>query len=73
MLIYSNVSNKGKKVLLIDEDPQGNATSGVGVNKMQEKSIYDVIVNETGLEETIVASSIKKLWVCPSNINLAGA
>lgn len=67
------LAKKGKKVLLIDEDPQGNATSGVGVNKMQEKSIYDVIVNETGLEETIVASSIKKLWVCPSNINLAGA
>lgn len=67
------LAKKGKKVLLIDEDPQGNATSGVGVNKMQEKSIYDVIVNETGVEETIVASSIKKLWVCPSNINLAGA
>lgn len=67
------LAKKGKKVLLIDEDPQGNATSGVGVNKMQEKSIYDVIVNETGVEEAIVASNIKKLWVCPSNINLAGA
>ena len=67
------LAKKGKKVLLIDEDPQGNATSGVGVNKMQEKSIYDVIVNDTQVEETIVASSIKKLWVCPSNINLAGA
>lgn len=67
------LAKKGKKVLLIDEDPQGNATSGVGVNKMQEKSIYDVIINETGIEETIVQSSIKKLYVCPSNINLAGA
>lgn len=67
------LAKKGKKVLLIDEDPQGNATSGVGVNKMQEKSIYDIIVNETQIEETIVASNIKKLWVCPSNINLAGA
>lgn len=67
------LAKKGKKVLLIDEDPQGNATSGVGVNKMQEKSIYDVIINETGVEETIVQSSVKKLWVCPSNINLAGA
>ena len=67
------LAKKGKKVLLIDEDPQGNATSGVGVNKMQEKSIYDVIINETEMEETIVQSSIKKLWVCPSNINLAGA
>lgn len=67
------LAKKGKKVLLIDEDPQGNATSGVGVNKMQEKSIYDVIINETEVEETIVQSSVKKLWVCPSNINLAGA
>ena len=67
------LAKKGKKVLLIDEDPQGNATSGVGVNKKQEKSIYDVIINETELEETIVESSIKKLFVCPSNINLAGA
>ena len=67
------LAKKGKKVLLIDEDPQGNATSGVGVNKNQEKSIYDVIINETELEETIVESSIKKLFVCPSNINLAGA
>lgn len=67
------LAKKGKKVLLIDEDPQGNATSGVGVNKNQEKSIYDVIINETELEETIVESGIKKLYVCPSNINLAGA
>lgn len=67
------LAKKNKKVLLIDEDPQGNATSGVGVNKEQEKSIYDVIINETELEEIIIESSIKKLYVCPSNINLAGA
>ena len=67
------LAKKGKKVLLIDEDPQGNATSGVGVNKEQEKSIYDVIINETEIEETIIKSNIKKLYVCPSNINLAGA
>ncbi len=67
------LAKKGKKVLLIDEDPQGNATSGVGVNKLQEKSTYDVIINETEIEEAIVESSIKKLFVCPANINLAGA
>lgn len=67
------LAKKGKKVLLIDEDPQGNATSGVGVNKMQEKSVYDVIINETEISETIIESGTKKLFVCPSNINLAGA
>lgn len=67
------LAKKGKKVLLIDEDPQGNATSGVGVNKAQEKSTYDVIINETKIEEVIIGSSVKKLDVCPSNINLAGA
>lgn len=67
------LAKKGKKVLLIDEDPQGNSTSGVGVNKNQEKSVYDVIITDTEISETIIESSIKKLYVCPSNINLAGA
>ena len=59
--------------MLIDEDPQGNATSGVGVNKTQDRSTYDIIINETEFEDAIVKSSVKKLDVCPSNINLAGA
>ena len=67
------LAKKGKKVLLIDSDPQGNATSGVGVDKNQEKSIYDVLVNDVEIEEAIVESSVKNLFVCPSNINLAGA
>ena len=67
------LAKKGKKILLIDADPQGNATSGVGINKMQEKSVYDVIINETEIEETVLETKVKKLFVCPSNINLAGA
>lgn len=67
------LAQKGKKVLLIDEDPQGNATSGLGINKNQPKSIYDVLINETTFEETILKTPIKNLYVCPSNINLAGA
>lgn len=67
------LAKKGKKVLLIDEDPQGNATSGVGVRKDLEKSIYDVIINDMDIEETIVKTDIKNLDICPSNINLAGA
>ena len=67
------LAKKGKKVLLIDSDPQGNATSGVGIDKNIEKSVYDVIINDTEIKEVIVQSPIKNLWVCPSNINLAGA
>lgn len=67
------LAKKGKKVLLIDEDPQGNATSGLGIDKNTEKSIYDVIINDIDIEEAIVQSPVKNLFVCPSNINLAGA
>lgn len=67
------LAKKGKKVLLIDADPQGNATSGLGVTKEIELSVYDVLINETSIEETLQETSIKNLKVCPSNINLAGA
>ena len=67
------LAKKNKKVLLIDLDPQGNATSGLGINKNTDKSIYDVIINDVEIEEAIIESPIKNLWVCPSNINLAGA
>ncbi|MCL2382785.1 MAG: AAA family ATPase [Oscillospiraceae bacterium] len=71
--ISATLAKKGKKVLLIDSDPQGNATSGIGVDKNVGKSIYDVIINDVAIEETIVESNVKNLFVCPSNINLAGA
>ena len=67
------LAKKGKKVLLIDADPQGNATSGLGVEKEVEFSTYDVLVNETAVKETIKNTMIKNLKICPSNINLAGA
>lgn len=67
------LAKKGKKVLLIDADPQGNATSGLGVNKDLEISLYDVLVNEEEIEKGIVKTNNKNLFVCPSNINLAGA
>ncbi len=67
------LAKRGKKVLLIDADPQGNATSGLGAEKEVEKSIYDVLVGDTQIEETLQDTAIKNLKVCPSNINLAGA
>ncbi len=67
------LAKKGKKILLIDADPQGNATSGLGVEKEVEFSTYDILVNETEMKETLQDTIIKNLKVCPSNINLAGA
>lgn len=67
------LAKKGKKVLLIDTDPQGNATSGVGVDKNVNYSVYDVLVDEIEMENTIVTTEMNNLDICPSNINLAGA
>ncbi len=67
------LAKKGKKVLLIDSDPQGNATSGVGVDKNLDKSVYDVIINDIDMNEAVVKTPIDNLFLCPSNINLAGA
>lgn len=67
------LAKKGKKVMLIDADPQGNATSGVGIETEMEKSVYEVLIEDVEIEETLLDSKIKNLKVCPSNINLAGA
>lgn len=68
------LGKRGKKTLLIDIDPQGNTTSGVGVDPRRvEKSIYDCIINDIPMSEVIVDTGFENLWVCPSNINLAGA
>ena len=67
------VATEGKKVLLIDIDPQGNASSGLGVKADENKSIYNVIVDEIDIKDTIKPTMIENLDVCPANINLAGA
>ncbi|MCR5611763.1 MAG: AAA family ATPase [Clostridiales bacterium] len=68
------VAQHGKKVLLVDIDPQGNATSGVGIDKLAcEYSIYDVLINDVKTEEAILPTRIKTLKVLPSRIDLAGA
>ena len=71
--LSSLLAKKGKKVVLLDADPQGNATSGLGVDKNVEKSLYDVLVNEEPVENTLQDTIEKNLKICPSNVNLAGA
>lgn len=58
---------------MIDADPQGNASSGLGVDKEVEESVYDILVNDTEVQEVVKKTNIKNLDICPSNINLAGA
>ncbi len=63
----------GKKVLLIDLDPQGNTTTGVGINKADiENSIYDVLIDKCDIEKAIIRTKYKNLHVLPATINLAG-
>lgn len=64
----------GYKVLLVDADPQGNATSGLGISKREVgKSSYDVIVGDTPAKDVIRTTSFKNLDIMPSDMNLAGA
>ena len=67
------LAKKGRSVLLIDTDPQGNATSGIGVEKGVENSVYDVLINDTTIDDITLKTDTKNLKICPSNINLAGA
>lgn len=64
----------GKKVLLIDIDPQGNATSGVGVNKGDvDQCIYEVLIDDVDVKSTIMETKVENLHVVPATISLAGA
>lgn len=72
--LSSCLGYKGKKVLIIDIDPQGNTTSGLGVDKKNiKRSIYDVLINDEKIKNALVDTSIENLKLCPSNIQLAGA
>ncbi|WP_278673641.1 AAA family ATPase [Acidaminococcus fermentans] len=63
-----------KKTLLVDLDAQGNATSGLGIDKSSlSRCLYDVLINNADLEEIIQPSSWKNLWVAPATMELAGA
>ncbi len=63
-----------KKVLLVDIDPQGNATSGFGVNKRETtSSTYDLLVGDQDVEETVVHTKFQNVDLIPSSMSLAGA
>ena len=67
------LAKRGKRILLIDADPQGNATSGTGMNKNVELSTYDLLVGEEQVVDIIKKTKFKNLYICPANMNLAGA
>lgn len=70
----AGLADLGKKVLLVDNDPQGNLSSGVGINKTElEKTIYQVLINEIEIQEAIIPTRFENLDIVPGSIELAGA
>ena len=68
------LAEKKKKVLVIDMDPQGNTTSGFGIDKNRiENTIYEVLIGECVTKKAIIKDVIKHLDILPSNVNLSGA
>ena len=68
------LAEKNKQVLLIDLDPQGNATSGVGMDKGQlENNVYDLILGEVSIQECIEYTEFENLYIIPSSVDLAAA
>ncbi|MBO4953545.1 MAG: ParA family protein [Clostridia bacterium] len=72
--LSASLASLGKKILLIDLDPQGNASSGLGVDVAAvEKSVYDALVNGESMKECLIKTDFGPLWVCPATVDLAGA
>ena len=68
------LGKKKKKVLLIDMDPQANATSGLGIDKRElDLTVYDVLINDAPITDVIYETNAENVDICPTNINLAGA
>lgn len=70
--LSSALAEKGKKVLVIDADPQGNTTSGFGIEKNElENTIYELLLGECTVEDCIVKDVVEGVSILPSNVNLA--
>lgn len=70
----ASLGSLGKKVLVIDADPQGNSTSGLGIDKNNsEYTIYNVLIDGTDIKKCIVKTEFKNISVCPCNMDLLGA
>ena len=68
------LAEKGKRVLAVDIDPQGNMTSGLGIDKNElQNTVYEMILEEVSLEEALLKDVLDNLSLLPSNVNLAGA
>ncbi len=72
--LSASLAAKGKKVLVIDMDPQGNTTSGFGIDKNElENSVYELILGECSIQECLIKDVIENVSIIPSNVNLAAA
>lgn len=72
--LVTSIADRGYRVLIVDIDPQGNATSGLGIEKSEiDQDIYNVLIDEIPLKDTIHHTSTKKLDIVPATINLSGA
>lgn len=72
--LSASLAEKGKKILIIDTDPQGNTTSGFGVDKNNlENTIYELILGQCSVQDCIIKDVVKNVSLLPSNVNLAAA
>lgn len=72
--LSSCIAAKGKKVLVVDIDPQGNTTSGYGIEKNDlDNTIYELMLGDCSIEDCIIKDVIENISILPSNVNLAAA
>ncbi|MGA0378221.1 MAG: ParA family protein, partial [Ilumatobacteraceae bacterium] len=72
--LSASIALLGHRVLVVDLDPQGNASTGLGIDiRSLNNSVYDVLLHETPIDDVVQASAVRGLFVVPANLDLAGA